>query len=155
MPNDDLERIADQLRRAYDGEAWHGTPLRRLLSDVAPSRAAAHPVVGAHSIWELVHHITAWHRIVTRRLAGEVVDPTPSEDWPAVGGTEPSDWIATLAALENSVEQLAEAVLRLEPSALQRPVAGRKADTYVTLHGVVQHTLYHAGQIALLKRAAT
>jgi uncharacterized damage-inducible protein DinB len=153
MTHPDLERIADQLRRAYDGDAWHGTPLRRLVVDVTPERAAAHPIPSAHSIWELVHHVTAWHRIVTRRLTGEVVEPSPSEDWPAVADTDGAAWRAAIASLDQSVEQLAATVLRLEPGALGRPVAGRTADAYVTLHGVIQHTLYHAGQIAVLKRA--
>jgi uncharacterized damage-inducible protein DinB len=152
MANPDLERIADQLRRAYDGDAWHGTPLRRLLTDVTAESAAAHPLPAAHSIWELVVHITAWHRIVKRRLGGEVVDPSPSEDWPAVQGTDATAWAAALASLGDSVAQLADTILRLDPGALRRPVAGRTADAYVTLHGVIQHTLYHAGQIALLKR---
>ena len=47
-------RIADQLRRAFDGEAWHGDSLFEILKGVSAKQAAARPVANAHSIWELV-----------------------------------------------------------------------------------------------------
>ena len=52
------ERIADPLRRAWEGEAWHGPPLKEILAGVTAAQAAARPAAAAHSIWEIVHHIT-------------------------------------------------------------------------------------------------
>ena len=53
-------RIADQLRRAFGGEAWHGDSVFEILDGVTAAQAAAHPIKNAHSIWELVLHIGAW-----------------------------------------------------------------------------------------------
>ncbi|MGB0111192.1 MAG: hypothetical protein WBP52_22060, partial [Terriglobales bacterium] len=50
-------RIADQLRRAFDGEAWHGDSLFEILERVGAARAAARPIGSAHTIWELVLHV--------------------------------------------------------------------------------------------------
>ncbi|HTS08685.1 MAG TPA: DinB family protein, partial [Candidatus Eisenbacteria bacterium] len=64
-------RIADQLRRAFDGSAWHGPALLEILADVDAAAAAARPIANVHSIWELVLHIAAWDGAGLRRLAGK------------------------------------------------------------------------------------
>lgn len=56
----ETERIADQLRRAWEGDAWHGPPLKKALDGLTARQAAAHPIAGAHSIWDLALHIAAW-----------------------------------------------------------------------------------------------
>ena len=48
----EVASIADQLRRAFNGKAWHGDSLLKILKDVTAAKAAAHPIDGAHSIWE-------------------------------------------------------------------------------------------------------
>src|ERR1035438_6262552 len=56
----EASRLADQLRRAFDGSAWHGPALLELLEDVDAATAAAKPLLKVHSIWELVLHIAVW-----------------------------------------------------------------------------------------------
>ena len=62
----ELERIKDQFQRAFNGQAWHGPSLLSLLAGVTAEQAAAHPVPGAHSIWELTLHIAAWESEIGR-----------------------------------------------------------------------------------------
>ena len=76
-------------------------------------------------------------------------------DWPAMPAQSAAAWEAALAALEASHHRLLAAVGALGQSDLEGPVPGHDYTRYVLVHGVLQHTLYHAGQIALLKRAAT
>lgn len=53
----DLQRLEEQLERALEGEAWHGPSVLEILEGVTAAQAAAHPIAGAHSIWELVLHL--------------------------------------------------------------------------------------------------
>ncbi|MGH8163979.1 MAG: hypothetical protein ACREP1_06565, partial [Rhodanobacteraceae bacterium] len=62
-------RIADQLRRVYEGHAWLGPSLKELLSGIDEAHAARRPIPHVHTIWELVLHITAWMRIGRDRLS--------------------------------------------------------------------------------------
>ena len=148
-------RIADQLRRAFDGEAWHGDSLFEILEGVTAAQAAARPIAGAHSIWELVLHIAAWDGIVLRRLGGVAAEMPDAENFPEVTDTRDSAWRAALAKVRQAHEALVTAVAALPDSRLREIVPGKPAhyDFYYMLHGVVQHELYHAGQIALLKKA--
>jgi len=152
----EIDRILDQLRRAYDGDAWHGPPLRKLLQDVGPEQAAARPVPGAHTIWELVGHISAWQNVVRRRLGGEAINDLPDEqNWPQPAKPSAALWQRTLDALAESHRRFQEAASALSDDQLDRPALGSPTAVYVLLHGVVQHNLYHAGQIALLKKIPT
>jgi len=147
------QRIADQLERAFQGDSWHGPSLMELLKDVTAAQAASHPVPGAHSIWELVLHLTGWQDKVCKRMNGEVVTVTPGsqDDWP-VPGTEESEWQQTLQKLKSSHQRIHDEIARLADSRLSETVAGKDYSLYVMLHGLAQHTVYHSGQVALLKR---
>jgi uncharacterized damage-inducible protein DinB len=153
------ERISDQFRRAFDGNAWHGPSVLALLEDVSASQAAAHPIASAHSIWQLVNHIAAWEGACLRRLNGDPAQLTDEEDWPVVTDTSDAAWKQTKQALVATHQQLLEKIAELDDARLDQPIISGSStnysSVYVTLHGGVQHDLYHAGQIALLKKALT
>jgi hypothetical protein len=144
-------RIADQLRRAVHGPAWHGPSLLESLDGVTAAKAAARPLPGAHSIHELVAHATAWIDIVRQRVEGNPPGVTDEMDWPAVSDDA---WPAARARLLDVTERLEAAVRSLDDGRLSDdiPVDGDRWSVYGTLHGVIQHALYHAGQIAVLKK---
>ena len=149
-------RLADQIRRAFEGDAWHGDSIKELLAGVTAATAAARPIKNAHSIWELVLHIAAWDDAVLRRIGGAAVEPTKQQDFPPVKDTSPAAWRRTLSHLEKTHNDLIRAVAAFPDSRLQDQVPGKTEeyyDFYYMFSGIVQHELYHAGQIALLKKA--
>jgi uncharacterized damage-inducible protein DinB len=150
----EIRKIRSQIRRAFEGQAWHGPSVKELLADVTAEQAAAHPVAGAHSIWELALHIGAWEKIARLRIKGEEQNtPTDEQDWPPVSETSEQAWRATLEELERGNQALREAVEVLDPAQLDDIIPVHNYSIYFLVHGVVQHSLYHAGQIALLKKA--
>jgi uncharacterized damage-inducible protein DinB len=148
----EVDRIRDQLRRAFQGEAWHGPSLMELISDIDAARAAAKPLPRAHSIWEIVLHVAAWEDAVRRRIEGEAVELSGEKDWPPVRDPGSAAWKATLDGLKQGHEALDRTVSRLDDAKLLGPVPGRDYTVYFLLHGVIQHDLYHAGQIAVLRK---
>jgi uncharacterized damage-inducible protein DinB len=152
---DELNALAQSIERTVTGPVWHGAALRDLLADVSPTDAAAHPIDGAHSIWELVLHISAWVSVVAFRLhADSSPDPTDDEDWPSppVRPTA-AGWSRARARLSMVHDTLAESVRQLDPAELGRRVVGRQYSVRAMLHGIPEHGAYHGGQIALLTRA--
>jgi uncharacterized damage-inducible protein DinB len=129
--------------------------LDEILKGVSTQAALARPIEGAHSIWEILLHIGVWEAVVRRRLSAEVVaGMTPEQDWPAVNETSESAWQRDREELRRGFEQLQQVVARLTDRQLAEPVPGMEYNVYSMLHGAVQHALYHAGQIAVLKKAA-
>jgi uncharacterized damage-inducible protein DinB len=148
--------IAYQLRRAFEGDAWHGPALLELLEDVNASTAAAKPQSDVHSIWELVLHIAAWDVAACRRMAGKKWQPEGRANFPLVPkqATEAA-WRKAVAHAKRTHDVLVKTVAALPEPRLRERVPGKRYDFYFMLHGVVQHELYHAGQIAILKKAQT
>lgn len=149
-------RLADQIRRAYEGQAWHGDSLLKILSDVDAKTAAAHPIKNAHSIWELVLHIAAWDKVATTRTGGKAAKLTDQQNFPPVEDKSEAAWRRAVEHLKQTYETLIKAVEAFPDSRLQEQVPGKTAKYYNFFYlfaGIVQHELYHAGQIALLKKA--
>jgi uncharacterized damage-inducible protein DinB len=146
-------RIADQLRRAFDGSAWHGPALLELLEDIDHATAAAKPVRKVHSIWELVLHIRVWDDAALRRLSGKKWQPTGLANFPLVSAPTDTAWKKALARTKRTHDALVKTVAALPESRLSDRVPGKQYDFYHMLHGIAQHELYHAGQIAILKKA--
>jgi uncharacterized damage-inducible protein DinB len=134
----------------YEGPAWLGSALKSILSEITQNRAARRPIGNAHTIWELTLHIAAWMRIARERLAAtQTRDPTEDENWPAMAGS----WQDALAMLEREERQLEAAMSSFPDERLNEPAPATEPQTfYELLHGVVQHTAYHAGQIVLLMK---
>ena len=152
MPTTEAARIADQLRRAFDGTAWHGPSLMELLGDVDAATGAAKPFPNVHSIWELMLHIAAWDAAGYRRLSGETVQLTGTANFPVVPRPAEAAWRMDVAQVKRTHDVLVKTVAALPESRLRERVPGKRYDFCFMLHGIAQHELYHAGQIAILKK---
>jgi uncharacterized damage-inducible protein DinB len=150
----EVNRLEDQLRRALEGEAWHGPSVLESLAGLSAAQAASHPIAGAHSIWELVLHLGSDYDLVLRRLAGDGRLLTAAEDWPACPASTEENWQQTVQELKLLNKKLRQAVREFPSERLDDPLVPETPHTaYEQFIGVTQHHLYHAGQIALLKRA--
>lgn len=154
----ELARIAAELQRAYNGDAWHGPPMTAALDGVSAFCAPVKPIPEAHSIWEIVRHLTAWNEIVRRRFLGERVDVSREQDWPSLEDFSPEAWERDMKALHNAVRSLIAELKRATQkkdcdAMLHKKVRGKTHTVYVLLHGAVQHNLYHTGQISVLRKA--
>jgi uncharacterized damage-inducible protein DinB len=155
----EADRLVDQFKRAHDGDAWHGSPLKEILKGVTAAQAATRPPNGVHSIWELVLHATGWRNEVADRATGKPAGEPAQGDWPVVGDVSEQSWRNALAALDASHTRLVDVVRGMTDDRLFTPTndprnrpLGAGVSYYELLHGIVQHDAYHAGQIAILKR---
>ncbi len=149
----ELERIADQLKRAFEGNAWHGPSVMEVLNGVTTQQATTRVFPKAHTIWELALHIGAWEDACLRRLHGERAELSDAEDWAPVTNSSDAGWEQLKLMLQRGNQALRDAVARIEEHRLDEPIVPGMPSVYVTVQGVVQHDLYHAGQIAILKKA--
>ncbi|WP_133271680.1 DinB family protein [Hymenobacter radiodurans] len=158
----ETSRIVDQLQRAFDGDAWSGPSLLTTLQGLNATQAATRVLPTAHSIWEIVLHLTAWIETVQQRIQQDkLIEISAAADWPSVpSGADEAAWQQALADLRHAHTHLIDAVNQLTDSDLDRQLGGPRdheqgggVSYYIMLHGLVQHNLYHAGQIALLHKS--
>jgi len=148
--------LADQLRRVFEGDAWHGPALLELLADIDAPTAAMHSIKDVHSIWELVLHIAAWDDAVNRRIVlGKALELQDEENFPPVKDKSSAEWKKAVDHVKKAHKQLLMTVEGLPDQRLTEQVPGKTYNIGFMLEGVAQHELYHAGQIAILKKART
>jgi len=150
----EIKRICDQMKWGFEGEAWHGPSLMEILSGVDAQAAAAKPIPNAHSIWEIVLHLVATQKQLISRTEGNPMKLTPEEDWPLVNDASEAAWKATMDTLRKQEEKFRAAVSAFPENQLDEPLDPGGSSAYNNFHGHVQHNLYHAGQIIMLKKAA-
>jgi len=151
----EIERLLEQLDRSWSGDAWHGPPLTEVLAGFGPEVAAARPVAGAHTIWELALHMKTWQEVAARRLEGEEFVPGDEANFPSPPEATEVAWDDTVRGLEAARERLRSAAAALSPEVLDTPTPGTHWSAYNLVHGIIQHDLYHAGQMVVLARAAS
>jgi uncharacterized damage-inducible protein DinB len=144
--------VAKDLIRCYDGEPWHGPNLRTILAGLDPSRAAAKPIAGAHSAWEILMHIDAWHQVILRRMDGEICNEPPA-DFPEPAAINEEAWQAAHLSFEHTLHKLADRIRPLTEEDMRKPVAGTEYHMDFMVRGAVDHLIYHSGQIAVLGKS--
>lgn len=148
------------MTRVIEGDPWHAANVMHVLADVTAAEAKSRPMPGVHNIWELVLHLTGWATEVTARVNGRAAGTPAIGDWPKVGAATEARWTAARNDLARAYADLNAVVSALPAAELNRPVVDRRNNAlgtglsrYLTIHGAIHHGVYHAGQIAMLKKA--
>jgi hypothetical protein len=154
--NTECLRIAEQLTETIRGKAGYGSSLQEILRDVSARQAQTYPIAGVHSIWQLLYHAERWVKFAIDALDGVPIPAWPGMpqelDWPPVTDKSESAWQQTLDSFFSQHLKLAERIKAFSDEQLESTVPGRTYNFYRLFHGTMQHSIYHAGQIALLKK---
>ena len=92
--------------------------MRAALEGVDARQAAARPEPAAHTICEIVLHMTAWTREVTRRLRMGIAQEPELGDWPTAVCDE-GGWAAILATLDAANQELVDTIAALDDAQLR------------------------------------
>lgn len=147
------EQLTDLLNRSFYKDAWYGPALMELLEGISAEQATARPIAAAHSIWELVGHIAAWKKSVAEWLAGELGGVAKDQNFPLAANASETAWQATIQTLKATHKKLETRVIALSDDQLSSNIPGQDFTPYYLVESIIQHDIYHAGQIAVLKKA--
>ncbi|MPR36503.1 DinB family protein [Salmonirosea aquatica] len=153
---EELLRIIDLLNDTYESEqAWHGPSVVEVLRGVSPKLADKRISPSTHTIAELVFHMTTWRIFAVRKLQGDASFDikTKEKNWKTFALVDEFEWETLQMELSLSQEELISELEKRDSDAfLDQIVPGRDYSYYTLLHGLINHDLYHAGQIALIKK---
>jgi len=149
----EVARIAAHYDQVMHGPAWHGDPGWEILEGISPEDAAKRPLPEAHTIWEIVMHMIFWEWVAIERLAGKRAGLIEERNFPAMPEATQDSWTKTLDELRDSNRRFLEALAKLDDGKLDDLSAAGKRTFYEEAHGVIEHHVYHLGQITLLKKA--
>jgi uncharacterized damage-inducible protein DinB len=141
------QRIADSYRSATIKAAWYGPSLAELLAQISPELATTPPVPGSHSISELLQHLLLWNeRIRNTSESNPLPRWQPEKEW----AEPPIPWNELVALWNQSRDLLEEKIRNFPIDDLAKKVPGRSYPYETMLHGIVEHAIYHSGQIAMV-----
>ncbi len=145
--------IISQLKDAYEGDPWFGRNAKELLSEVDEQTAFTKPN-SQHSILELVWHIVTWREFTIDRMQPEkTVDYFEELDWRELDHNNKTLWPQGLQRLQETQDRLVSLLKQSDDSILEQPVKEKTYTFRKLLHGLVQHDIYHLGQIAFINKA--
>jgi uncharacterized damage-inducible protein DinB len=140
-------RIADSYRAATVKAAWYGPSLAELLAKISPELATTPPIPGAHSISELLQHLLLWNERICNTSDSNSLPPwQPEKDW----AEPPIPWNELLSRWGKSRDLLEGKIRNFPIDDLAKQVPGRNYPYETMFHGIVEHTIYHSGQIAMV-----
>lgn len=150
-----LKLIINQLQSAYNGDPWYGSSLSLILELVDPGIVFNPQKNGAHSIAELLSHIITYREFAIRRLQGDheyLPDQVSSFNWKQYTTRRQNAYEELLNRFHTSQKCLASLLRNLDDSILDQTVACKLYSFNYLLNGIIQHDLYHFGQISYINR---
>ncbi|PTS98583.1 DinB family protein [Flavobacterium sp. HMWF030] len=146
------KRISNLYQSVYNGEPWLEVTLAKTLKDVSAEQAYRKINPKLNTIWEIVNHLIQWRRNILRRVQGETII-TPDHNYfvPVIDPSEAA-WEQSLQNLEKSQESWNAFFVDFSDADLDKIYANNNHTYYEHLHGIIQHDVYHLGQIVILKK---
>jgi len=145
-------QIAKHFRDVHFGGNWTSVDLKQTLADVDWQQATT-KVYSFNTIAILVFHINYYISAVAKVLQGEPLTAHDkySFDLPPIQSQE--DWEKLLNKMWTDAENFANLIEQLSETKLSQIFSDEKYGTYYrNLHGIIEHTHYHLGQIVLIKK---
>jgi hypothetical protein len=148
----EIQRILAHYDGVLNGDAWHGDPLWQVLDGITAQQAAARAAPSVHTTWQIVMHMIFWENVAAQRLAGLRAGLVEELNFPATPAVNEGHWRQTLDRFRASNRAFRQALATLDPGKLNELSAAGKRTFHGEAHGLIEHHVYHLGQIALLKK---
>ncbi|MEO1257848.1 MAG: DinB family protein [Bacteroidota bacterium] len=151
-----IDQFISEFKAFYDKKPWYGSSFKKIVDDITPKEALAVPGNG-HSIARLLCHMNKWRRFLAIRLQGDTqfqVSDDDLDNWPALNTITVETWENAKSEFGELQQIIVDELSKREDSFLETPFSPRN-EKYIyryLISGVIQHDIYHLGQISLLKQ---
>jgi uncharacterized damage-inducible protein DinB len=152
--NTEIQTIIRHLQEVLNGQPWYGKPVYELLNEVNQDLQYIQPRPNSHSLTELLYHMVTWAEFTQKRIEKEPIqnmDAFNALDWRPID-PDLHDWQKGLAALKASHQKIIELIQTKNDAFLNEIADYRKYDFRYLLNGLIQHNIYHLGQIAYVNK---
>jgi uncharacterized damage-inducible protein DinB len=152
--NKEIQAIISGLQNILEGQPWYGKSAYHLLEEIDEANIYIKPNHNSHSLADLLYHMLTWAEFTQNRIEKEPIPDIAAfevSDWrliyPAV-----HNWQKGLAALKASHHKIIDLLQTKDDSFLEEKCDYRKYDFRYLLNGLIQHNIYHLGQVAYVNK---
>ncbi len=148
----EIQRLLKNIEAVYSGKPWHGDNLLSYLNKLDAIKASIRPAKLSHNIAEILLHMQAWQRFVVEHLNGNTDYEVWDTDlnWVSVQTLTDAQWQNILNDYQSAQQELLSTIQQKAQAMLNEKVGSRPYNFRVLLHGIIQHDVYHLGQISIL-----
>lgn len=157
MHNSRIQYYVSRFQSIYNGKPWYGESFDKKLYDITNEQAFRKPGEGLHTIAELVHHIVYWRTPLIKRLEGDstfVASMESDDNWMSMERLQSLGWPAIRQHFDASQENLI-ALLSDQPDSFLDEKFSERYSNEELVQGIIDHDIYHLGQIALIRKMVT
>jgi uncharacterized damage-inducible protein DinB len=157
MSNKEIKNIIEELKETYEGDPWFGRNAKAILA-MADERKIFEKKGGEHSILELLWHMITWREFVVDRLQHSQkmqLEYFEKNDWRELDHQDKTLWPQGIERLEETQVQILSLLKERSDDLLDEPVRERTYNYRKLLQGIIQHDIYHLGQIAYAAKKAS
>jgi hypothetical protein len=153
--NTKTSELIFRLQDSLKGDPWYGDSVLSKLREIDYKTADISPLPNINSIAKILQHLINWHLFTVRKIKGDktfVIEQNDHNDWTPVSIKTEGDWQDLIGDFRNSAKELIRELEGMDDSFLKEVIPGKPYTFGYLLNGLVQHNIYHLGQIALLKK---
>ncbi len=146
------KRVSNLYQSIYNGDPWLEVTLENTLKNVSAAQAYRKINPNLNTIWEIVNHLIQWRRNILKRVQGETIT-TPDHNYfvPVLDSSEAA-WEQSLQNLAKSQELWNSFLNTFDDANFEKIYPTNNHTYYEHIHGIIQHDVYHLGQIVILKK---
>lgn len=152
--NKEVQHIITTLQESLDGDPWYGRSIYPILDEVDPSTVFINPDEKGHALIELLYHMIAWAQFIQSTLEADPakgIKYYEALDWREIDPTIHT-WKNGVNEFKATHKRILELLQTKNDDFLASPVSQRTYNVGYMLHGLIQHNIYHLGQIACVKK---
>jgi uncharacterized damage-inducible protein DinB len=152
--NKEIQSLLSQLQNVNSGKPWFGRAVYEILDEVDKKKTSIKPSNSEHSLTELLYHMITWADFTLKRIEKDKINDLAAAeelDWRTIN-PKVHTWKKGLAEFKAIHKKIIDLLKKKDDSFLQEKVDYRKYDFQFLLNGLVQHNIYHLGQVAYLNK---
>ena len=153
-----INHLVQQFKNVHSGRNWFGQSYQVKLSDIDNSKFFERPHPDVHSIAEIIAHGTAWRNDAVAKIQtarGELTEMS-EKDWPPLEKLKDKGWPEIYREYNESIDAFIHSLEGKEDEFLSEeysdPEFGGRFPFSFTINGILQHDLYHLGQLGLVAK---
>lgn len=152
--NKEIQSIIRRIENINSGEPWYGRAVYKILEETDPKKTRIKPNGKEHSMLELLYHMITWADFTLKRIEkDDEADMAAFEklDWRKID-PKLHTWSKGLKEFKAIQKKIISRLKKKGDAFLKEMVDYRKYNFRFLLHGMIEHNIYHLGQIAYLNK---
>ncbi len=152
--NKETQSIIKNLENTLSGQPWFGRAVFEILNEADKSKVHTKPNGTEHSMLELLWHMNTWAEFCLKQLQNASqaeIKKAQALDWREID-LKAHSWKKGMDQLKKIHKQIISILKKKDDAFLSEMVKLRTFNYRFMLNGLIQHNIYHLGQIAYLKK---